>query len=130
MSRWKMTRNIDRKEVSDSLRSASQESPAQWWRSTEGTPYSVGSDARPPYPSPPRRGRSGRALRNDSTVGYSSQRGERESPLLGERNRVRAVQQSVDLEPIEHFVRAAGRGRHTKRGVGDGLERSRTVRRP
>src|SRR5207248_1862300 len=41
-------------------------------------PYSVESERSPsPQPSPPRRGRSGRPLRNDSPVGDSSQRGER-----------------------------------------------------
>src|SRR5438034_2288712 len=59
------------------------------------------------------------------------------SPSEGERAGVRgrfigrAVQPSVDLEPIEHFARAAGGGGHAERGVGDEcLKGSRTVRRP
>ena len=65
---------------------------------TQPKQFSIERSSPSPRPSPPGRGRRFQALGISSAFGASSQRGKGEFPLLGERERVRAVQFSGGLE--------------------------------
>ena len=71
---------------------------------TQPKQFSIERSSPSPRPSPPGRGRRFRALGISSAFGASSQRGKGEFPLLGERDRVRAVQFSGGLESTPAMV--------------------------